>query len=317
MDGEQKIKILVVDDEKSVREIVADLLELEDYDVQTADSGDGALQMLAGEFFDVLITDLMMDGIDGITLTKMVRNRGLDIPIVVMTGFGTIETAVESMKAGAWEFITKPFHNEQIIMTVEKVLETQRLRERASQREHFENLSRIDAMTGISNYRAIMETLANELLRSERYSHPLSLLMLDIDDFKDCNDTYGHLTGDQILKDVAAVIEKNIRGYDFAARYGGEEFLVVLPETPAAEAFNVAERVRCAIYGHAFNGENSTLLGNPLSVTIGIASFPEDGATEKELIGSADRALYRGKATGKNRVVLNSSEPESDTAKKP
>ncbi len=301
------VKVFVVDDEPGTCETLADILKCDGYEVTTANSGNEALEILSGDSFDVLITDLVMENIDGITLTKIIRERGFDFPIIVMSGFGTIERAVESIKAGAWEFINKPFNSEHITMILRKVLETKRLRELAQESEYYKTLSFTDPMTGLANYRSLMETLKNELYRSKRYDHSLSFLIIDIDDFKICNDTWGHLTGDRVLKEVAGIIRKSIRGYDFAARYGGEEFAVVLTETKGDEALFAAERIRRSIFNYKFNTNDGASIDTPISVSIGVSSFPDNGATEKELIEAADKALYRSKREGKNQVF--SSKP--------
>ncbi len=299
----QKTTILVVDDEKDARETIAELLELDGYKVKTTDSGDGAIEILKKQNFDIIITDLFMDNVDGIELTKTVRKMGFDMPIIVMTGFATIERAVESIKAGAWEFINKPFHNDQIRLTVEKTLATKKLQKLADKSDYYKKLSNIDELTGLSNYRFFIETLKSELRRADRYNRPLSLLMLDIDDFKTFNDKYGHLTGDAILKEVAALFQKNIRGCDTAARYGGEEFTIIIPETNDQEAYNMAERIRQSIFENEFEIQPGSTETVNISITIGIAAFPKDAKSEKALIDAADKALYRGKAEGKNKVV--------------
>lgn len=297
-----RIKILVVDDEKDARETIAELLELDDYEVETTGSGAEAIEILKKKHFDLVITDLLMDNIDGIELTKTVRNMGFDMPIIVMTGFATIERAVESIKAGAWEFINKPFHNDQIKLAIDKALETQRLQKLADKSDYYKKLSSMDELTGLANYRFFIEALKHELGRAERYQRPLSLLMLDIDNFKRCNDRYGHLTGDAVLREIALLFQKNIRGCDTAARYGGEEFVIIIPETNHPEAYNMAERIRQSICEHQFQNRSGSETFT-VSITIGIASYPEDAADEKALIEASDKALYRGKAEGKNRVV--------------
>jgi diguanylate cyclase (GGDEF)-like protein len=128
-------------------------------------------------------------------------------------------------------------------------------------------------------------------------------MMIDIDDFKSCNDTYGHPAGDMVLKRIASLIKKNTRGCDLVARYGGEEFSVILPETSEEEAHVVTERIRESIDKFEFKTEDGKPIGN-LSVTIGLSSIPKKANNKKELISTADSALYSGKASGKNCVVI-------------
>jgi diguanylate cyclase (GGDEF)-like protein len=304
MSDKQKVrKILIVDDEKGVRETIGDYLAEDGFSVETTDTGVKAMEILQQSSFDLIISDLRMPGMDGIALTRNIKAMGIDAPIIVITGFATIEHAVESMKAGAFDFITKPFNFDQIKITVEKALETKRLQKLAKEREFYKKLSNSDELTELANYRYFSETLQKETSRAKRYNRPLSLMMIDIDDFKSCNDTYGHPAGDMVLKRIASLIKKNTRGCDLVARYGGEEFSVILPETSEEEAHVVTERIRESIDKFEFKTEDGKPIGN-LSVTIGLSSIPKKANNKKELISTADSALYSGKASGKNCVVV-------------
>ncbi len=165
-------------------------------------------------------------------------------------------------------------------------------------REELERLSRTDGLTGLPNRRNLMETLEKEVRRAKRNERPFSLLMVDVDQFKRYNDTFGHLAGDDVLKGLADVLAAAIRTADYAARYGGEEFTVVLPETPLDGATEVAERIRERMQEHPFGTSGSTV-----TLSIGIAEFPSDGETVEAVIAGADSALYAAKAHGRNRVV--------------
>jgi diguanylate cyclase (GGDEF)-like protein len=165
-----------------------------------------------------------------------------------------------------------------------------------------ERLSGTDALTGLANRRLLMAELERELRRSERHGNPLALLMLDVDHFKRFNDTYGHPAGDAVLQRLAGILRKSVRDVDTVARYGGEEFLVMLPETPAADAARVSERIRAATEQDRFTPEGGgAALG--VTVSVGYAVFPEHGKTADTLIEAADQALYRSKASGRNRVT--------------
>ncbi len=297
------VAILIVDDEDDPRNTLAEMLEGEGYTAQGADSGSAALEMLSSCVYDLVITDLIMPRVDGIVLTKQIKALGIDVPIIVITGFATIEYAVESMKAGAFDFITKPFNFEQIKLTIEKALEAKHLRQLASKSEYYRQLSHSDELTQLANYRAFHETFQREIERALRYDHFLGLLAIDVDDFKECNDTYGHLAGDSALKQVAGLITQSARGCDFIARYGGDEFFAVLTETDEPGAVVVAERIRTAVEKHVFLDEKQREISR-LSVTVGISSLPSRAVNKRDLIRTADFALYQGKSAGKNRVVL-------------
>ena len=158
-----------------------------------------------------------------------------------------------------------------------------------------------DSLTGLYNFRYFRERLIEETERSQRFIHPLSLIFLDLDHFKKVNDTYGHLAGDEVLKETSSIISKNIRSIDIPARYGGEEFALLLPETGKDLALRAAERIRRLIEIHPFLGG---YLPSPIKMTTsaGVATFPDDTMAPLELIKIADQALYRAKEAGRNRV---------------
>lgn len=167
--------------------------------------------------------------------------------------------------------------------------------------ERLKELSITDGLTGLYNSRYVYERLGSELNRAERYNHQCSFIMADIDHFKHYNDTNGHLEGDNVLKRVAICIKGGMRAEDIAVRYGGEEFSVILPETGKKEALAVAERIRQNVLEEAFLHEEKQPEG-ALTISLGVASFPEDGDSPKGLIASADKALYKAKDAGRNRV---------------
>lgn len=303
------IRILVVDDEDSPRETLGELLAAHNFEVETVGTAREALDILEQNAFDLVISDLIMPKMDGITLTKNIKSMGIDTPVIVITAFATIEHAVESMKAGAFDFITKPFNYEQINLIVNKALENKRLQKLAVEREYYKKLSTCDELTDLFNYRYFNQTLEKEIQRRERYKRPLTLMMLDLDNFKSTNDTFGHLVGDLVLKQAASLIKKNTRGCDLVARYGGDEFSVILPETTEEEALIVAKRIREAIDEYDFKTLEGKSISD-LSVTIGLSSLPDKSKDKKELIDTADSALYKGKTTGKNRVVIYNKDEE-------
>lgn len=174
-------------------------------------------------------------------------------------------------------------------------------------RETMHLLASTDGLTGLWNHRRIQEILRDELRRSARYHHPLSVLMFDVDSFKSFNDTYGHPQGDRLLKRVAEVLEESVRNVDFVGRYGGEEFVIVLPETAKEDACMLAERIR-----HSIEFNAVVEIGEmPVSrtVSVGVASYPEDGLSVQDIVQIADEALYTAKRSGKNRVIW--SEPRA------
>jgi diguanylate cyclase (GGDEF)-like protein len=161
-------------------------------------------------------------------------------------------------------------------------------------------LSITDELTKVYNYRYLQSQLGVEVRRAERYRRPLSLIMIDIDNFKSYNDEFGHLRGDIALFEVAKIIQENCRSVDIVARYGGEEFVVILPETTDEGAKKVGERIRKAVSSHQFLGKQNKRT-EKFTVSVGVSPY-WDGASQKEIIQKADEALYQAKRFGKNMV---------------
>lgn len=296
-------RILVVDDDDTVRESLKDFLEFHDFAVTAVDGAAEALQIVSASDFDLVISDLVMPRMDGIALIKAIREAGKDVPLLVMTGFASIEYAVESMKAGATDFITKPLKFDHVMLIINRVLETSALRQMAREREYYKDLSNSDGLTQIGNYRHFNQVLRMEMDRQRRYHRPLTLLMIDIDDFKRTNDRFGHLIGDMVLIKIASLLKDEVRGFDFVARYGGDEFTVILPEVSEKAALAVGRRIMKSIGLQEFRSPEFSRIGQ-VSVTIGIASFPKDANEAQELVAKADRAMYAGKSAGKNCLCV-------------
>ncbi|HEX7503039.1 MAG TPA: diguanylate cyclase [Acidobacteriota bacterium] len=309
-------KILIVDDDETVRESLNDFLELHDFVVTMVASAAQALETMAKNEFDLVISDLVMPKMDGIALVKSIRDSGNDVPFLVMTGFASIEYAVESMKAGATDFLTKPLKFDHVMLIIKRVLETCSLRKMAREREYYKDLSNSDGLTKISNYRHFNHVLQLEIDRQRRYHRPLTLLMIDIDDFKKTNDRFGHLMGDMVLIKIAALLTAEIRGFDFVARYGGDEFTIILPEVSEREALPVGRRIMKSIGLHEFKSPEHKDIGS-IGVTIGVASFPKDAIDGQDLVAKADRAMYAGKSAGKNCLCVFGDEANIFRLRKP
>ena len=194
----------------------------------------------------------------------------------------------------------------------EKLVNLQEKLEQVSQHSHSlhgenETLVRLaakDGLTGLYNHAYIKERLKQELYRCQRYDHPLSLLMIDIDDFKSLNDSYGHVVGDRVLKTLSMLMQEIIRPSDIIGRYGGEEFLAILPQTNSENSLAVAERIRENIEFYEFEVHPSKNKISQVTVSIGLCAYPDHGQTPEDLIAFADESLYIAKKEGKNRVTI-------------
>ncbi|MFH1459315.1 MAG: sensor domain-containing diguanylate cyclase [Candidatus Omnitrophota bacterium] len=168
-------------------------------------------------------------------------------------------------------------------------------------------MSNTDRLTNLWNYGYFQHQINEEVKRATRFNRYLSLLMVDLDYFKDFNDTLGHIAGDDLLKDLAEILKNSCREVDSVTRYGGEEFAIILPETYKEKAYSSAERIRKLVAAYSFC-HNQKATPKRITISIGVASFPQDASTKEELVNCADKALYAAKNTGRNRVCMFSRE---------
>lgn len=294
-------RILVVDDERSVRELVAESLSYIGHHVTTAADGMDASEKLKNGPFDIVVTDMDMPRMDGMELIKHIRKYHPETDTIAITGHATRYRYVDVINAGAADFITKPFGLDKLEAKIRRLL-----RERYLRRE-LEQLAIRDPLTGLYNRRHFRNVLTQEAVRSVRYGHPLFLLFLDIDHFKQYNDEEGHQAGDSLLIELGSILQQSIREHvDTAFRYGGDEFTVLLPHLNTDQVRMVVERIQ---------KRYAAMDAAPTSLSIGAAQFRYlDGDVEKsidDLIERADRAQYRAKKElGGNRLCVDG---DSDT----
>ena len=285
--------VLVVDDEEIICTLFAAMLShYGHYHVVTTTDGRQVMDILRREPFDVMLLDMSMPAISGLEVLRQVTQAFEELPVIIVTGHGTIEIAVESMQAGAADFVTKPVPAAVLHRRIQKALEHARTRRLAS----------TDGLTEIYNHRTFQERLSQEIARANRYSRPLSLLMIDVDRFKVYNDTYGHPHGDIVLQDLARLLREMSRTSDTVARYGGEEFAVILPETDSVNAQKIGQRLREQVERYPFRGQE-LMPGGTLTISIGVATHVAAGSKDV-LLQAADRALYTAKREGRNRVCV-------------
>ena len=285
--------VLVVDDEEIICTLFAAMLgHYGHYHVVTTTDGRQVLDILRSEPFDVMLLDMSMPALSGLEVLRQVTQAFEELPVIIVTGHGSIEIAVESMQAGAADFVTKPVPAAVLHLRIQKALEHARTRRLAS----------TDGLTGVYNHRTFQERLSQEIARAERYSRPLSVLMIDVDHFKVYNDTYGHPQGDIVLQDLARLLQEISRASDTVARYGGEEFAIILPETSSMGAQKIAQRLREQVERYPFPGRES-MPGGALTISIGVATHASAGSKDA-LLQAADTALYTAKREGRNRVCV-------------
>jgi len=297
--------VLIIDDSESVRvQIEQELLSTALFErIYKAGDGIEALKLLLESPVDLILCDLEMPRIDGFKLLGMIAgNEKLrDIPVIMLTGHGDSELKVKLLGQGASDYITKPFDAAELIARVKVHLKIKNLQDELKKsNERLKQLSDTDPLTLIYNRRYMMNMLEKEIQRASRKGTHLSLVMIDLDHFKQVNDKYGHQGGDKVLTHLAALSQTGLRSYDFIARYGGEEFVMALPETTHEDALMIAERLRLRIQLHHYTG---SLKGLITTASMGVATYPTNFISSlADLIREADDAMYRAKAAGRNRV---------------
>ncbi len=294
-----KQNVLVVDDDDDKRLLLQVALEMAGYEVQTA--RDGSEGLLAVESFqpDLIITDVMMPLMDGYEFARRVRANPLTrfIPIIIQTAArNDAKDARRGSEVGALGYITDPTDLDLLMARVQTLLDFK------SYLDTCEEAAFTDHLTGLANRRRFERQLEREITRTLRYTRPFCLLLLDIDHFKQVNDTFGHEAGDEAIRRIAKILQAGTRGIDTAARIGGEEFALILTETELSGGLEVAERLRLAI-----KSEEIPIVGS-VSASFGVAEFPLCAETGRELIAVADAAMYEAKRQGRDRVHVASSE---------
>lgn len=295
------IRILVIEDDLFSQTTLKDTLERFGYSVALAGDGREALELCQHEHFPIIITDWVMPEMDGLAFCRAMRA----VPsenysyILLLTSLDKKGELIAGLEAGADEYLVKPVHE------VELEARLKAARRLLDLESSLKQLALHDQLTGAFNRGYLDRQLSKEIQRSWRYSHPLSIIMCDIDHFKAVNDCYGHQAGDLVLKELVRLVNRTIRyENDWVARYGGEEFVIILPETPPAGCLIVAERIRNLIAATPV-----MVQGGAITVTVSFGAITIENSTRFEemtldaILGKADECLYRAKETGRNRVV--------------
>jgi diguanylate cyclase (GGDEF)-like protein len=300
--------ILLAEDDPVTRMLMTRFLKKAGYEVKAVGDGNEALDQMTQRYYPILVTDWEMPGMDGIDLCKAVRSLQLDgyVYALLLTARNAKEHIIAGLEAGADDYLIKPVHEPELVArlnTGRRILALEHSLRFANERNRV--LSITDALTGSFNRRYLMDQLPRELERCRRYAAPLSVIMCDLDHFKQVNDVRGHAAGDDVLQQFVTRITKSIRTpTDWLARLGGEEFLIVLPETGYEGALLVAEKIRAVVAEAPF----MTRAGDvPVTASFGGASTERQGPDlslkVERLLRTADECLYRSKEAGRNRTT--------------
>jgi diguanylate cyclase (GGDEF)-like protein len=310
-------KILIVDDIPVSIKVLGELLK-EDYEILVATSGRKAIEIALKNQPDLILMDVVMPDMDGLETCRQLKEsvQTADIPVIFLTAMSESTDVIKGFEAGGQDYIVKPFNKTEVIARVKNHVELKKSKEKIIQYaleleqknkelqvllEKVEQIARTDFLTGVSNRRYAIDKMHEELSRSNRSGESLSLLMIDVDNFKNINDNYGHEFGDYVLKIIVDLIKSVLRKYDMIARWGGEEFIIMLPGTDIDKAKIVAEKIGSFVREQTFNYKGRSFV---ITITTGVAQY-QAGDDLDNVIKRADEAMYRGKKMGKNCVVIS------------
>ncbi len=303
--------VLLVEDNQIDAEIVRRFIEEEPLRLVVAKTGREAFSLLNSEKVDLVLLDILLPDISGFEIFQSLKEneKSKDIPVMIITSLSNLESKITGLELGSDDFLVKPIVKRELLARMRVLLEKKTQLDRL--RSHYESALKtatFDWLTGLYNHGYFKKFLELEIKRSLRHPYPISLIILDVDDFKEHNDRLGHSAGDSILHRVGEAVRSNIREIDLAARYGGDEFAVVLPYSDCEGTLSVAQRIQQAIQGL----EISRAAGqgpNTLSVSMGIAVYPEDATTAEDIVKKADQMLYQAKKNGKNQFCIYGRSP--------
>jgi two-component system cell cycle response regulator len=299
-------RILIAEDDADFRRILSRRATRMGLEVDQVENGKDAIEAFKDGNYDALVVDLYMPEFGGLDVIEAAREVDPDIESLILTGSASVETAVEALRAGVYDYLTKPLESmTEFEMALSRALERRRLiQENKRLFEENKRLAVTDPLTGLSNRHRLQDVLNGELERASRYSRPLSIIMIDMDELKAINDTLGHPAGDEALKMVANAIEHCIRKVDLAARFGGDEFVIVLPEADVSVAVSVAQRINQEV-------EKLKVEDKQLAISLGVASWNKTYTTPEIFIDAADRAMYQAKRSEGDQVRIADQESSS------
>lgn len=315
----QKRTIVIVEDEPVSLKLLGRHLERAGYDVLGFENGKLATDAILEQRSGIVIADWNMPEMDGLQLLQFVRgmedmNALGSIYYILLTANDDKDALVTGLDAGADDFLAKPYAKAELLARIragERIMDLRdeimtrqtELAKANLQLEHakrtLQTIASVDALTDIPNRRSFFERFEEMMSVAARHDRPLSCIMLDVDKFKNVNDTYGHHAGDCVLKSVANILKSGLRRHDVCGRLGGEEFAVLCPETPLDGALLVAERLRAAIEAYETDTGDEVL---QVTSSFGVTTITPDDQTPDEMLGRADVMLYQAKENGRNQV---------------
>ncbi|MFK7760324.1 MAG: diguanylate cyclase [Phycisphaerales bacterium] len=293
--------VLLIDDSEFVHRLLNARLKSESINLLSAYSGETGFEQAVKEVPALILLDLDMPGMDGFeTLRQLMEEpKTRNIPVIILSGQDTTQDKVTAFDLGAVDFVSKPFELTELRARLRSSLRISSLLSMLEQK------AQIDGLSGLFNRSNFDRRWVEEYERCQRSASGLTLVMIDIDNFKSVNDTFGHPAGDAVISGVAKLIQNHIRKCDIACRYGGEEFALILPDTSPEQAESICERIRCECQSHYWPKHPE----RQITVSMGIAGT-DTGPTLQpvEWIEHADQNLYKAKELGRNRMILELTE---------
>lgn len=294
----QTTNILIVEDDPLVLRGFETILRQDGYKIFPVNSGQKALDLISQKSFDIVLTDLKMEGISGLDILEEVKKITPNTPVIVITGYESLESAVCALRSGAYDYLIKPCQDNDLKLTIKRGLEKMRLE------KELLGLATTDSLTKLYNRNYFLSRFEEEFKKATRYKNNISCVMIDIDHFKSINDNYGHQRGDEVLMQLSEIFKINSRNIDIVGRYGGEEFIIILPQTDSQSAYKFSDRLRKIIKSHEFKLNTIKIIR--ITISIGVSSFPQSKVKSySELIQLADNALYSAKRKGRDKSVLS------------
>lgn len=286
---DKTLKILVVDDEPDLLLILTKRISEAGYEVVCAENGIQALSAIKNSPPDLIVLDIMMPGMGGLELKRILNEdpTTADIPVIFLSAKAQVENKVEGLRLKADDYMTKPFEAPELLVRIESIL---------ARRDHYEKIATTDGLTGLANAAYCRKQMKLFFDIAKRYRRGFALAVLDIDNLKFFNDQYGHKAGDRVISIVAGVIREKLRKSDFTARYGGDEFVILFPESTEMSARKALALLRAGIDAAPLLWEDQSLA---ISVSAGVAAYQEQFRDESELFEAADRDMYREKKSRK------------------
>ncbi|MCL2933952.1 MAG: diguanylate cyclase [Trichodesmium sp. MAG_R03] len=303
--------ILAVDDISTNLKLLRLILEPIGYNITFAKSGHQAIEKVKVSKQDLILLDLMMPEMNGLEVCKQLKSdpEYANIPIIFITASNEQEHIVKAFELGAVDYINKPFKRAELFArirnhlllkhTIDKLKSTQI--ELKNALAEVQKIANTDPLTKVLNRRCLFNFGYQEFNRVSKYGKALSILLMDLDNFKKINDNYGHQVGDQALCTVVKSIKNTIRNVDFFGRYGGEEFMTILPETNVEKAFILAEQIRKMVSSNIIKTDKGSIL---LTISIGVSTYSAKDQSLDDIISRADKAVYQAKQQGRNKSCI-------------